>query len=129
MLSFERAQEELTVIADAIPYEIYRELNGGIILLPEVKMHPENVAKDLYILGQYNYDPNGFGRYITIYYGSFCRVFGYLSDDMFVEEMKNTLYHELTHHLEHLAGDNSLEVQDEIDMARYKHGHENQFIL
>lgn len=40
MLSFEETQEALTEIADQIPQAIYRELNGGIILLTEAKRHP-----------------------------------------------------------------------------------------
>lgn len=120
MLTFEEAQEALTEIADQIPPEIYRQLNGGILLLPESKMHPEAVNGDLYILGQYHYDPQGFGRYITLYYGSFCKAHGNLPDRQFVAKLKDTLNHELIHHLEHLAGDKSLEIQDEIDIAQYR---------
>jgi hypothetical protein len=119
MLSFEDVQEALTGIADEIPQPIYEGLNGGVILLPERKLHPQNVAGDLYILGEYHVEPRGFGRYITLYYGSFRRVHGHLSDDALIRELKAVLFHELTHHLESLAGDATLEYRDEDDIARY----------
>ena len=50
MLSLDETQEARTEIADQIPQAIYRELNGGIILLAETKLHPE--GGDLYVLGQ-----------------------------------------------------------------------------
>ncbi len=120
MLSFEQVQEVLTQIADKIPQAIYRELNGGIILLPDTKPHPQSINGDLYILGQYHYEPTGFGRYITIYYGSFCKTYGHLSDSRLANKLEEVLRHELVHHLEHLAGDNSLEVRDAKEIASYK---------
>lgn len=125
MLTFEQAQEKLTAIADAMPREIFRELNGGILLLPKVEIHPESVGGGLYILGRYHYDPRGFGRYITIYYGSFLRAYGHLPDRMQEEKLKEVLCHELIHHLEHLAGDKSLEIRDELDILRYLRGKRN----
>ena len=122
MLTFDEVQEVLSQFADELPEGIYKDLNGGIILLPDVKMHPESVGKDLYIMGEYHYKPSGMGRYITIYYGSFSCVHSNLSDERLKERLKEVLHHELTHHLEHKAGDRSLEIQDEIDMARYKRG-------
>jgi len=123
-LTFEEAQEALTDIADSIPAEIFRELNGGIILLPETKLHPESKAEDFFILGEYHFDPRGFGRYITIYYGSFVRAHGTLSRSGQIKKLGEVLRHELTHHLEHLAGDRSLEAKDAVDVAKYREGHE-----
>ena len=120
MLTFEQAQEALTEIADRIPPAIYRGLNGGILLLPDTLLHPKSGDGRLYILGQYHFDPRGFGRYITIHYGSFCRAHGGLTDDAQVKKLEEILRHELTHHLEHLAGDRSLEVQDAKDLAKYQ---------
>lgn len=118
MLSFEETQEALTEIADQLPQAIYRELNGGIILLPETKRHPE--GGDLYILGQYHYEPRGFGRYVTLHYGSLQAAHGQLPREAFIEKLREVLYHELVHHLEHLAGDRSLEIQDVVDMMNYR---------
>jgi len=74
----------------------------------------------LYILGHYHVQPHGLGRYVSIYYGSLIRAYGWMPPEQFKGQIKSTLHHELTHHLESLAGDKSLEVQDAIDRAKYK---------
>ena len=121
MISYDELGTMLDEIGREMPDDLYRELNGGVILLPETKLHPESAgAESLYILGQYHNDPLGLGRYITIYYGSFIRVYGYCAPDRQREELKKIVYHEFTHHLESLAGDRSLEIQDAIGLANYK---------
>ena len=42
------------------------------------------------------------GNYIKIYYGSFERLFGHLSDEDMEKELRKTLRHEFRHHLEGL---------------------------
>ncbi|MCL2068298.1 MAG: hypothetical protein FWH00_00185 [Oscillospiraceae bacterium] len=118
MLSFEEAREALGEIADSLPREIYASLNGGVILLPRSKRHPK--GRGIYILGEYHHEPVGFGRYITLYYGSFRRVFGDdIPDGKLIAELGATLRHELIHHIESLAGDVTLELKDEYDMEGY----------
>ena len=119
-MTFEMAQEALTLFADALPPGIYDGLNGGIILLPDTKQHPESIDGSLYILGEYHHEPYGLGRYITVYYGSFMRTFGGATLEIQHEKLREVLYHELTHHLEHLAGDRSLDKQDEADLQDYR---------
>ena len=41
MYEFEEVGQMLDEIADSMPYELYRDLNGGISLLPETKVHPQ----------------------------------------------------------------------------------------
>ena len=53
MYQFEEIAQMLDEIADSMPYELYRELNGGISLLPQAKIHPQALRNDLYILGEY----------------------------------------------------------------------------
>ena len=36
MISFEECGEMLDEIADSMPYELYRELSGGMSLLPQI---------------------------------------------------------------------------------------------
>lgn len=120
MLPFEEVQDILTEIADRIPYAIYRELNGGVILLPEVKRHPKGIGGDLFILGEYHVEPVGFGRYITIYYGSFAQVHGHLPREILRDKLEEVLRHELVHHLESLAGDRSLELKDARELEHYR---------
>lgn len=119
MVSIEEAEVMLNEIAEELPKEFYNKLNGGILLRPEVKMHPQSVGQGLYIMGQYHHNRN-MGRYIEIYYGSFEKLYGYLEPEEFKERLRKTLIHEFTHHIESLAGDHSLEVKDAINLAEYK---------
>jgi len=121
MVTFDEAGAMLDEIADELPGEFYRELNGGIILLPEAKMHPE--GNNLFILGEYNNDRKGYGglgRYIVIYYGSFVNLYAHLNPESQKEELRRILVHEFTHHVESLAGERGLEIKDAQQMARYR---------
>lgn len=107
MLSYEEAGNMLDAIAEELPEQIFDKLNGGVALLEESK-----TAEDgRYTLG--TYFVNGMGRYIELYYGSFIVLYGDMDDELFRQRLKKTLQHELTHHIESLAGDRSLERWDE----------------
>ena len=114
MLSFEESEVWVAELAGQLPEEILNGLNCGIILLPDTLIDDDG----LLILGQYHVDPMGLGRYVTINYGSIVEAYGYLSNDRFREKLRYVLYHELTHHLESLAGDKSLEIKDAHDKRR-----------
>ncbi|MCL2703451.1 MAG: metallopeptidase family protein [Defluviitaleaceae bacterium] len=121
MISFDEIGDMLEEIACSLPPEFYKDLNGGVNLLPDIKMHPESVRPgDLFIMGQYHYEPRGLGRYITIFYGSFIQVFGHYGPRKQKEELRKILVHEFTHHLESLGGERHLEYRDEIEMEKYK---------
>ena len=79
----------LDEIADAMPYELYRELNGGISIVPQVKYHPVARKNDLYILGEYKREL--IGNSIVFYYGSISRVYGNLSREEFYKKMEHIL--------------------------------------
>lgn len=110
MLSFEEAGNILDEAADALPEEIFQGLNGGISLLHRLVTDDDGFC----IMGQYIVD--SMGRRVEIYYGSFQDVHADDSDEVVAAELRKTLYHELTHHLENRAGDRSLELWD----AAYK---------
>ena len=116
MISIEEMEKLLDDIATGFPEELFRELNGGIILLPQAKTNP--IGSDLYILGEYNRGGN-LGRYIAIYYGSFSRVYGHLNNEQLTEQLIHTLKHEFTHHVESLAGEKDLEIKDAEFLAGY----------
>ena len=118
MLTFEEVGEILDVIADELPRELFRDLNGGILLLPEACQDSGDSAHDLYTMGEYVYDE--MGRYIVIYYGSFAALYKDSPPEKLRKELKETLIHEFTHHIESLAGECGLEVKDELDMARLR---------
>lgn len=115
--SIDEVNKMLDEIAEEIPKPIYKGLNGGIVLLPDEREHPRSKNGSLFILGQYRRDITG--RMVEIYYGSFKKVFWNLRGEALKEKLRDTLHHELTHHLESMAGDIDLEVQDEIDMCHY----------
>ena len=71
----------------------------------------------MYTLGEYRRDQ--LGRYIVIYYGSVCEVHGRASRERMKKHLKSLLSHELTHHLESMAGERDLEIQDEMDLDDY----------
>ena len=107
MLSFEQAGEILDAAVDALPEGIYDDLNGGVNLIRDTRRSEDG----RYTMGLYHHD--GMGRYVEIFYGSFVAVYGHESDAVFAEELRKTLHHELTHHVESKAGDHTLEKWDE----------------
>lgn len=117
--SIEEVQQLLEEITEEIPKAFFKELNKGIILLPQYKLHPESRSKDkLYIMGQYVKDFSG--SHIIIYYGSYERVYAGISKDKLREKLKETLLHEFTHHLEFLAGEKGLLIKDKTDLEKYR---------
>lgn len=117
--SIEEVESLLEDIIEEIPKEFFKDLNKGIILLPQYKVHPESKARNkLYIMGQYVRDFSG--RHITIYYGSYKRVNRGISKDRLREKLKDTLLHEFTHHLESLSGEKDLSNKDKINLERYR---------
>jgi hypothetical protein len=113
-------EEMLDELAAELPEQFYSELNGGILLLPEKRLSPEAINNDLYTLGEYHYSYS-MGRYITMYYGSFEAIYGHLSPEDMKVQLRETLRHEFTHHLESLAGEKDLEIEDERQLARYRY--------
>ena len=118
MISIEEMGAMLDEIADGFPQELFKNLNGGIALLPDEMINPKSRSDDLFILGQYH-SGGLMGRYISINYGSFARVYGNLEPDAIKEQLIKTLKHEFTHHLESLAGEKGLEIKDAQYIANY----------
>ena len=118
MLTIDEFTEEMENIAEELPKEFYYDLNGGILILPDLKISPQAKDNDLFILGMYKRSAS-MGRLIEIYYGSFEKMFKHLSDEQLIEQMREVLYHEFTHHIESLAGERGLEIKDEEKMKQY----------
>ncbi len=117
MITFEECAQMLDEIADSMPYELYRDLNGGISLLPQIKLHPKAVDKDLFILGEYI--RNSLGKSIVFYYGSINRVYGHLPRDEYYKQLVRILHHEVRHHNEYLAGCDDLGLIDKQEIESY----------
>ena len=124
-MTFDEMETMLDEIAYEIPKEFYKELNGGIILSPEIKHHPESHYHPggLYIMGEYHNDRKGYGglgRYIKMYYGSFMQLYSNMPPQRLREELKRVLIHEFTHHIESLAGERGLEIKDAVQLEKYR---------
>ena len=75
--------------AEELPQVFYRELNGGIILSPITKAHPQSDPKNpLLVLGEYRNSPQ-MGRSIVLYGGSILRSYGNLPDEKLKAEDRN----------------------------------------
>ena len=119
MVTIEEAQDMLDEIAESLPTEFYKELNGGILLIPEAKRSSHAIKDDLYTMGEYHHS-GSMGRIIYIYYGSFERIYGNTSPEKMKQRLKDTLLHEFTHHLESLAGEKGLEKKDAESLRKYQ---------
>ncbi len=118
MIDIDEVEKILDEIAALLPREFYKELNGGILLLPQVKYNPAGKKNDLLIMGEYHYN-SSMGRYIVIYYGSFKKLYSNLGREALKKKLEHTLKHEFTHHLESLSGERDLEKEDEEFLREY----------
>ena len=117
MVTFEECADMLDEIADSMPTELFRDLNAGMSLVPQAKVHPQSVRGDLYILGEYI--RNSIGNSIVFYYGSIMRVYGSLPADKLYTELERIMHHEVKHHNEHLAGCDDLGICDDEQIVEY----------
>jgi hypothetical protein len=122
MVSLDEAREMLDGLVAELPEEIFARLNGGVLLMPEVRMSPEAIENDLYTLGEYE-NSYAMGRTVRIYYGSIVRAHGDMPPERLRETLREVLHHELTHHLESMAGEHGLEDDDALHLAWYKLRH------
>jgi hypothetical protein len=118
MITIDEMGTMLNEIAETLPPIFFRELNGGISLLPEAKFNSYGQHQDLFILGKYQFN-RLFGRLIVIYYGSIMKVHGHLPRKQMMEKLSAILKHEFRHHLESLAGERGLEIEDEAYIDAY----------
>ena len=120
ILSFDEVGEILDEMAETFPEVFYRDLNGGISLLPEAVEDPEFPPGEIYIMGEYCNDQ--MGLYINLYYGSFAALAekeDWTRED-WEDELYTTLAHEFTHHIEGLALENGLDRKDEQELAEFR---------
>lgn len=120
ILSIDQCYDILERLAEEYPAELMESLNGGILLLEEALPDP-GAGEDIYIMGEYCWDE--MGRYINLYYGSFAALLAEEDESVWEEELSETLRHELTHHVEGLAGERSLEYRDSAQLAEFRASH------
>ena len=128
MLDLDDIQDILDELAEELPEAFYKELNGGILLIPDRKLSKDAIAGDLYVLGEYHHSFS-MGRYICMYYGSFEALYGQLPREEMKDRLRKTLRHEFTHHMESLGGLKDLEIEDERRLARYRYSAHKRKLL
>lgn len=98
ILTVDQVGDLLDEIAESFPSALFQGLNGGVCLQEEALPDPE--FREVYILGEYCHDC--LGLYINLYYGSFAVLAEQeeWNRETWLEELRITLAHELTHHLD-----------------------------
>ncbi len=118
-VDFSEFESRAEAIFAGIPSE-YREGVDGLDVQRGTAFHP--TLPEIYTLGECLSDfyPSEFGgagdvrSRVVLYYGSFLALSRSRSDWDWEEELFETITHEVRHHLEHLALDDSLEVVDYV---------------
>ena len=109
-LTLSEFESQATDLIDQIPDKFCTQLNGGFLLLPEAK-----TDGDFYIMGEYVED-DIMGCSIILYYGSFAGLLKGESRAEWLDELRVTIWHELRHHLESLAGVEDLVIEEMAEL-------------
>ena len=119
-LSFDQVGELLDELAEPFPEALFEGLNGGVNLREEVMLDPAFPDREMFVMG--DYCDNLLGRYINLYYGSFATMAE--REDWTLEDwrqvLRQTLSHELTHHMEGRGGLHALEDRDEEELDAWR---------
>ena len=120
VLSFEQAGDLLDTLAESFPEALFDGLKGGVNFQEEAVPDQEFPKGQVYILGEYCDDL--LGRYINLYYGSFAAMAENedWTEEDWEQELRQTLSHELTHHMEGRSGLHALDDKDEAEMAAWQ---------
>ena len=119
LLTIEEYETMAGEILDELPQEFFDRLNGGVVVRPERKLHPQSVpGAPMYIMGEYTRDPM-MGRMVYLYYGSFAATYGRTQRDVQRDKLRGIITHELRHHMEWRSGTRELEVEDEKGLRAY----------
>ena len=120
ILSIDQVNDILDEIAEGFPAVLFEELNGGVNLLEDTVPDPEFPEGEMYILGEYCDDL--LGLYINLYYGSFAALAERedWDEQVWGEELRITLSHELTHHMEARGGLHALDDRDAEELAAWR---------
>lgn len=120
MVDIDTFFELLTEVCDELPDDFFKELHRGVVLSEDLRISPYAKDDDLIILGEYH--RSYYGNQISIYYGSFERLFSYMNEEELKVKLREVIRHEFRHHLENLAGiygKESLEYEDKVELRKY----------
>lgn len=120
VLTFDQVGETLDEMAEHFPQALFDGLNGGVNLLEDTVPDLEFPEGEMYILGEYCDDL--LGRYINLYYGSFAALAERedWDEQVWREELRITLSHELTHHMEARGGLHALDDRDAEELGDWR---------
>ena len=124
MISFEEYRDIVSELMDELPDEFFRELSGGVVASEATVIPNYAQGNDLFTLGTYQIFSRV--RQITMYKGSFDRVYPQADESQAKEILRGVLRHEIRHHLESLGGihdASSLEASDEREKQAYLRRH------
>lgn len=124
MITIEEYGAIVSELMDELPDEFFRELSGGVIVSESVAIPDYAQGNDLYTLGKYQIFSRV--RQITMFKGSFDRVYPRADVAEARRILRGVLRHEIRHHLESLGGirdASSLEAADERDKQAYLSQH------
>ena len=126
ILSIDEVNDILDEMAEGFPEVLFDGLNGGINLLEEAVPDPEFPEGEMYILGEYCDDL--LGNYVNLYYGSFAALAERedWDEQTWQEELRVTLSHELTHHMEARGGLHALDDRDAEELAAWRAEYETE---
>ena len=120
IFTIDEAAQALDEMAETFPAPLFEELNGGVNLLEDTAEDPQFPQGEMYILGEFCEDC--LGRYINLYYGSFAALAARedWTEQDWLEELRTTLAHELTHHMESRSGLHALDDADAAELAQFR---------
>lgn len=103
---------------ERVPEPLVEGLNGGVAIRRRA-MRRKGDPAGVCILGEYVTDPV-LGCYIVIYWGSFAELFAGEPDEVWEQELWDTIRHELRHHVEERAGVGDLDLEDEAELEQMR---------
>lgn len=109
-LTLDRFTDLAGTIIDEIPERFCRNLNGGFNIV-----ETETRDGDCLVMGEYIQDEI-MGCTIIIYYGSFVSLLGDADETTWEKELKDTILHELRHHVELMAGVDYLTAEETAEL-------------
>lgn len=109
--TFDQFAEMIDNAVDHIPPRFCRDLSGGFT----VQEHKKGEGRFL-IMGEY-VEGGHLGCFIVFYYGSFAALYNNRPIEVWEKEIRDTVLHEMQHHLESMAGRNDLARQEMAELA------------
>ena len=125
MISMEKYRAIISELLDELPEEFFRELSGGVTVSEAMVIPDYSRSSDpIYTMGHYQVSSGM--RQITMFKGSFDRVYPQADAKEAKDILRGILRHEFRHHLESLGGlrnSSSLESEDDRQKQEYISSH------